>query len=129
MENKAFANNEKILLLGIFHYALAILLIIIKIVPFHVLEFMQLTEQAYALVLLDCIIMGSILYALSGPLQKSPQQDFRLDSVLFFFCYFCHATLPCFFSLLIDCFFVKFGKNAVQQLMEYSVHHLKKPKW
>jgi hypothetical protein len=75
MENKAFANNEKILLLGIFHYALAILLIIIKIVPFHVLEFMQLTEQAYALVLLDCIIMGSILYALSGPLQKSPQQD------------------------------------------------------
>jgi hypothetical protein len=72
LENKAFANNEKILLLGIFHYALAILLIIIKMVPFHVLEFMQLTEQAYALVLLDCIIMGSILYALSGPLQKSP---------------------------------------------------------
>ena len=75
MENNALDNSEKILLLGIVHYVLAIFLIIAKIVPFDVLESLQLTEQTYAILLFDSIIMGSILYALSSPLQKNPQQD------------------------------------------------------
>jgi len=75
MENKALDNSEKILLLGILHYALAIFLIIIKIVPFNVLEYLQLTEPTYAILLFGSILMGSILYALSGPLQKKPQKD------------------------------------------------------
>jgi hypothetical protein len=75
MENKSFDNSEKILLLGIVHYAVAIFLIIIKIVPFDVLEYLQLTEQTYVIVLFDSMTMGSILYALSGPLQKKPQKD------------------------------------------------------
>ena len=75
MENKALDNSEKVLLLGILHYALAIFLIIAKIVPFNVLDYLQLTEQTYAILLFDSILMGSILYALSGPLQKTPQKD------------------------------------------------------
>ena len=70
VENKALDNNEKILLLGILHYAVAIFLIIAKIVPFNVLDYIQLTEQTYVILLLDSILIGSILYALSYPLQK-----------------------------------------------------------
>jgi hypothetical protein len=70
VENKALDNNEKILLLGILHYAVAIFLIIAKIIPFNVLDYIQLTEQTYVILLLDSILMGSILYALSYPLQK-----------------------------------------------------------
>jgi len=71
MENKALDNNEKILLLGILHYIIAIFLIIVKIIPFNVLDYLNLTEQTYAILLLDSILMGSILYALSYPLQKN----------------------------------------------------------
>jgi len=75
MENKALNTNEKILLLGILHYVVAIFLIIIKFAPFNVsLSDILLTEQTYAVLLADSIIMGSILYALSGPLQKNPQK-------------------------------------------------------
>ncbi len=75
MENKALNTNEKILLLGILHYIVAIFLIIIKFVPFNVsLSDILLTEQTYAVLLADSIIMGSILYALSGSLQKNPQK-------------------------------------------------------
>lgn len=75
MENKALNTNEKILLLGILHYIVAISLIIIKFAPFNVsLSDILLTEQTYAVLLADSIIMGSILYALSGPLQKNPQK-------------------------------------------------------
>jgi hypothetical protein len=73
VENKALDNNEKILLLGILHYAVAIFLIIAKIIPFNVLDYIQLTEQTYVILLLDSILMGSILYALSYPLQKTIQ--------------------------------------------------------
>jgi hypothetical protein len=75
MQNKPLDNSEKILLLGILHYALAIFLIIIKIVPFNVLDYLQLTEQTHTVLLLDSIITGSILYALSGHTQKKPQKD------------------------------------------------------
>ena len=75
MENKALDNNEKILLLGILHYAVAIFLIIVKIIPFNVLEYLNLTEQTYAILLFDSIVMGSILYALSYPLQKNHPQN------------------------------------------------------
>ena len=72
MENKTLNTNEKILLLGILHYVVAIVLIIINFAPFNVLlSDILLTEQTYALLLADSIIMGSILYALSGPLQKN----------------------------------------------------------
>jgi len=71
MENKALDNNEKILLLGILHYIIAIFLIIVKIIPFNVLDYLNLTEQTYAILLFDSILMGSILYALSYPLQKN----------------------------------------------------------
>ena len=75
MENKALNTNEKILLLGILHYVVAIFLIIIKFAPFNVsLSDIFLTEQTYAVFLADSIIMGSILYALSGALQKNPQK-------------------------------------------------------
>lgn len=75
MENKALNTNEKILLLGILHYVVAIFLIIVKIAPFNVLlSDILLTEQTYAVLLADSIIMGSILYALSGALQKNPQK-------------------------------------------------------
>ena len=75
MENKALNTNEKILLLGILHYVVAIFLIIIKFAPFNVsLSDILLTEQTYAVLLADSIIMGSILYALSGSLQKNPQK-------------------------------------------------------
>jgi hypothetical protein len=71
VENMALDNNEKILLLGILHYAVAIFLIVAKIIPFNVLECLKLTEQTYALLIFDSIVMGSILYALSYPLQKN----------------------------------------------------------
>jgi hypothetical protein len=71
VENMALDNNEKILLLGILHYAVAIFLIVAKIIPFNVLECLKLTEQTYTLLIFDSIVMGSILYALSYPLQKN----------------------------------------------------------
>ena len=75
MENKALNTNEKILLLGILHYVVAIFLIIIKFAPFNVsVSDILLTEQTYAVILADSIIMGSILYALSGALQKNPKK-------------------------------------------------------
>jgi len=46
-------------------------LIIVKIIPFNVLDYLNLTEQTYAILLLDSILMGSILYALAYPLQKN----------------------------------------------------------
>ena len=76
MENKTLNTNEKILLLGILHYVVAIVLIIINFAPFNVLlSDILITEQTYALLLADSIIMGSIFYALSGPLQKNPQKS------------------------------------------------------
>ncbi len=75
MENKRLNTNEKILLLGILHYVVAIVLIIIKFAPFNILlSDILLTEQTYAVLLADSIIMCSILYALSGSLQKNPQK-------------------------------------------------------
>jgi hypothetical protein len=71
MENKALDNNEKILLLGILHYVAAIALIILKIIPIDsLLDYIGLTEQTYAVLLVDSIVMGTILYALSSSLQK-----------------------------------------------------------
>ena len=73
MENRALNINEKLLLLGIFHYVLAIVLIIIKFAPFNVdLTETIISEQTYVLLLADTLIMGSIFYALSGPLKKNP---------------------------------------------------------
>ena len=81
MENKRLNTNEKILLLGILHYVVAIVLIIIKFARFNILlSDILLTEQTYAVLLADSIIMCSILYALSGSLQKKPSKDFRLTS-------------------------------------------------
>ena len=75
MENKALNTNEKILLLGILHYGVAIVLMIVKFAPFNVLlSDILFTEQAYALLLADCIIMGSILYVLSGLLKRKSQE-------------------------------------------------------
>lgn len=73
MENMALSTNEKLLLLGIIHYVVAIVLIIVKFAPFNVdLSETIISEQTYALFLADSIIMGTILYALSTPLKKSP---------------------------------------------------------
>jgi hypothetical protein len=72
MENRALNINEKLLLLGIFHYVLAIVLIIIKFAPFNVdLTETIISEQTYVLLLVDSLIMGSIFYALSAPLKKN----------------------------------------------------------
>jgi len=66
MKNNPLTNKEYILLLGILHYVVAIFLIILKIIPSSsLLDYIGLTEQAYAVLLVDSIIMGSILYALS----------------------------------------------------------------
>jgi hypothetical protein len=66
MENKALDNSEKVLLLGILHYAEAIFLLIVKFVPFHVkLYDLYLTEYISNRLLVDTIIMGTLLYALS----------------------------------------------------------------
>jgi len=71
MENMALSTNEKLLLLGIIHYAVAIVLIIVKFAPFNVdLSKTIISEQTYELFLADSIIMGTIFYALSMPLKK-----------------------------------------------------------
>lgn len=76
MEDKTLNTNEKLLLLGIIHYVIAIVLIIVKFAPFNVdLSGTLITEQTYVLLLADSIIMGSIFYALSGPLQQSHQKS------------------------------------------------------
>ena len=73
MENMALSTNEKLLLLGIIHYAVAIVLIIVKFAPFNVdLSKTIISEQTYVLFLADSIIMGSLFYALSAPLKKNP---------------------------------------------------------
>ena len=73
MENRALSTNEKLLLLGIIHYAVAIVLIIVKFAPFNVdLSETIISEQTYELFLADSIIRGTIFYALSAPLKKSP---------------------------------------------------------
>jgi hypothetical protein len=76
MEDKTLNTKEKLLLLGILHYAVAIVLIIIKFAPFNVdLSETIITEQTYILLLADSIVMGSIFYVLSGSLQKEPQSS------------------------------------------------------
>ena len=73
MENMALSTNEKLLLLGIIHYAVAIVLIIVKFAPFNVdLSETIISEQTYILFLADSIIMGTIFYAFSAPLKKNP---------------------------------------------------------
>ena len=73
MENMALSTNEKLLLLGIIHYAVAIVLIIVKFAPFNVdLSKAIISEQTYELFLADSIIMGTIFYALSAPFKKNP---------------------------------------------------------
>jgi len=72
MENISLGTNEKLLLLGIIHYAVAIVLIIVKFAPFNVdLSETIISEQTYVLFLADSIIMGTIFYALSVPLKKN----------------------------------------------------------
>ena len=72
MENRTFSTNEKLLLLGIIHYAVAIVLIIVSFAPFNVdLSETIISEQTYVLFLADTIIMGTIFYALSVPLKKN----------------------------------------------------------
>ena len=73
MENRALDTNEKLLLIGIIHYAVAIVLIIIKFAPFNVdISETVISEQTYMLFLANSIIMGTIFYALSAPFKKSP---------------------------------------------------------
>jgi hypothetical protein len=72
MENRSLGTNEKLLLLGIIHYAVAIVLIIIKFAPFNVdLSETIISEQTYVLFLADSIIMGTIFYALSVPIKNN----------------------------------------------------------
>jgi hypothetical protein len=72
MENRSLGTNEKLLILGIIHYAVAIVLIIVKFAPFNVdLSETIISEQTYVLFLADSIIMGTIFYALSVPLKKN----------------------------------------------------------
>jgi len=66
--NKIHLNhNEKILLLGILHYILAVFLVLAKLLPFDVLEQLQISEQTFAVLLLNSIVTGSALYLLSSP--------------------------------------------------------------
>lgn len=72
MGNRALNTNEKLLILGILHYAIAIVLIIIKFAPFDVdISETIISEQTYILILVDSLIMGSVFYALSGPFKKN----------------------------------------------------------
>jgi hypothetical protein len=66
MENKGLDNNEKLLLLGILHYVVAIFLIIVKFAPFNVNIYdLYLTEHTSNVLLADTIIMGTLLYVLT----------------------------------------------------------------
>jgi hypothetical protein len=66
MEGNSLDNNEKLLLLGIFHYIIAIFLIIVKFAPFDVnLYDLYLTEHTSDVLLVDTIVMGTIIYALT----------------------------------------------------------------
>ena len=72
MENRALNNNEILLLLGIIHYAVAIVLLFVKFAPFNVdLSETIISEQTYVLFLVDSIMMGTIFYALSAPFKKN----------------------------------------------------------
>ena len=73
MEGRALNTNEKLLILGIVHYVVALVLIIVKFAPFNVdLSETIISEQTYILFLADSIIMGTIFYALSVPFKKNP---------------------------------------------------------
>jgi len=73
MEGKALNTNEKLLILGIVHYVVALVLIIVKFAPFNVdISETIISEQTYLLFLADSIIMGTIFYALSAPFKKNP---------------------------------------------------------
>jgi len=75
MEKKALTNNEKLLLLGILHYVAAIFLIIVKFAPFNVnLYDLYLTEHTSNVLLIDTIIMGTLLYALTITKKKKLQK-------------------------------------------------------
>jgi len=59
-------NNESLLLLGILHYVVAIFLLLAKFAPFNVnLYDLYLTEHTSDVLLVDAIIVGTILYALT----------------------------------------------------------------
>jgi hypothetical protein len=71
MEKKGLDNNEKLLLLGILHYIAAFFLIIVKFAPFNVnLYDLYLTEHTSDVLLIDTIIVGTILYALTITKKK-----------------------------------------------------------
>ena len=71
MEKKALNNNEKLLLLGILHYIAAIFLIIVKFAPLNVnLYDLYLTEHTSNVLLIDTIIVGTLLYALTITKKK-----------------------------------------------------------
>jgi len=73
MEGRALNTNEKLLILGIVHYVVALVLIIVKFAPFNVdISETIISEQTYLLFLADSIIMGTIFYALSAPFKKNP---------------------------------------------------------
>jgi hypothetical protein len=75
MEKKALNNNEKLLLLGILHYVAAIFLIIVKFAPFNVnLYDLYLTEHTSNVLLIDTIIVGTLLYALTITKKKKLQK-------------------------------------------------------
>jgi hypothetical protein len=66
MKRKTLDNKEKLLLLGILHYVAAIFLLIVKFAPFNVdLYDLYLTEHTSNVLLIDTIIMGTLLYALT----------------------------------------------------------------
>ena len=66
MEDRGLNNNEKLLSLGILHYVMAIFLIIVKFAPFDVnLYDLYLTEHTSDVLLVDAIVVGTIIYALT----------------------------------------------------------------
>lgn len=66
MEDRGLDNNEKLLSLGILHYVMAIFLIIVKFAPFDVnLYDLYLTEHTSDVLLVDAIVIGTIIYALT----------------------------------------------------------------
>lgn len=78
MEKKALDNNEKLLLLGIFHYIAAIFLIIVKFAPFHVnLYDLYLTEHTSNVLLIDTITVGTILYALTITRKRNSHKSYH----------------------------------------------------
>ena len=65
VKKKPLSTDEKLIILGVLHYLVAIFLMVITFAPFNIpLSSLLLTEQTYTLLLADTIIMGTILYAL-----------------------------------------------------------------